>query len=179
MFSIAELAELVRGTDPGPDARFRKSRDLTLALLAQGHRVLSRSHYQPGHITGSAIVLSPRRTEVLLVHHRRLQRWLQPGGHVEPEDRTPMATAVREVAEETGIDVSRSPGPVIVGIDVHQIPGSSDEPPHLHHDVVWRFIASGDLAGSEQAAWCPVGDLDACDPDAALRSSLQRALQLP
>jgi len=76
----------------------------------------------PIHVTGSAIVVGPRG--VVLLKHRRLGIWLQPGGHVDPGE-TPWAAALREASEETGLDV-RFAGPVdeggvpaLVHVDVH------------------------------------------------------------
>ncbi|HEX5133962.1 MAG TPA: NUDIX domain-containing protein, partial [Thermoanaerobaculia bacterium] len=56
-----------------------------------------------GHVTASAVVAKPTGHEFLLVFHRKLDRWLQPGGHVEEQDATVFDTAVREAREETGI----------------------------------------------------------------------------
>ena len=55
-----------------------------------------------GHVTGSAFVVDPRRDLILLVHHAALDRWLQPGGHVDAEEE-PGDGAAREVWEETGL----------------------------------------------------------------------------
>ena len=98
---------------------------------------LSRS--QPAaHFTGSAVVTDGRR--VALVHHRRLGRWLQPGGHVEAADGDDLlATALREAAEETGCPVVPHPtAPRPLDVDVHPIPSRGTEPAHLHLDV--RFL---------------------------------------
>ena len=179
MISIPDLIDLVESCDPGSDTRFQESREKVLALLRQGPAAVSRRNFQPGHITGSAIVLTPGRTHVLLINHRHLKRWLQPGGHIEPEDRSVIETATREVAEETGIEVSKAAAAVLVGIDVHRIPGSDREPPHLHYDLVWRMFGSGPLNGTEEAIWCPISDLPAYGPDAALSSSIRRAIETP
>jgi 8-oxo-dGTP pyrophosphatase MutT (NUDIX family) len=98
---------------------------------------LSRS--QPAaHFTGSAVVTDGRR--VALVHHRKLGRWLQPGGHVEPGDGDDLlATALREAVEETGCPVVPHPtAPRPLDVDVHPIPSRGTEPAHLHLDI--RFL---------------------------------------
>ncbi len=67
--------------------------------------VLSSMHFDPGHFTASGFVTDPTNSRMLVIHHRRLDMWLQPGGHVEPTDPTLLAAAVREVLEETGVAV--------------------------------------------------------------------------
>jgi 8-oxo-dGTP pyrophosphatase MutT (NUDIX family) len=100
---------------------------------------------QPGHVTGSAWVVSADRTRVLLVHHRKLDRWLQPGGHADGEP-DPLAVALREAREETGL-VRLAPLPGEAGrlpldIDVHPIPARGREPAHLHHDIRFLLVAA-------------------------------------
>ena len=67
-----------------------------------------------------------------------------------------------------------------VGLDVHEIPRSEREPAHLHHDVVWRFVAATDRLGSnlasERAVWCPVDGLERYGADGPLRRSVARAV---
>src|SRR5690606_8929026 len=76
-----------------------------LALLrwqmAQGHRLDRRSTF-PGHVTTSAIILSPDHRRTLLIDHVTIGRWLQPGGHYEPASHF-HRSAMREAIEETGI----------------------------------------------------------------------------
>jgi 8-oxo-dGTP pyrophosphatase MutT (NUDIX family) len=116
-------------------------RQRTLELLARGGDPFARDRFDPGHITASAFVLSPRQDRVLLIHHRRLQRWLQPGGHVEPADAGVLAAALREVREETGLETVEpcgAPTSAPFDVDVHRIPARGAQPPHLHFDV--RFL---------------------------------------
>ena len=105
----------------------------------------------PVHITGSAIVVGSRGT--VLLHHRRLDMWLQPGGHIDPGE-TPWAAARREAIEETGLDLDLYEGRVeLVHVDVH--PGGRG---HTHLDL--RYLLSGDDADpsppegeSQQVHW--------------------------
>lgn len=86
------------------------------------------------HVTASAIVVG--RRGVILHRHKRLHRWLQPGGHLEPGE-SPDEAATRECREETGLSVAHRPeGPVIVHVDVHPAPGG-----HVHLDV--RYLMDG------------------------------------
>jgi 8-oxo-dGTP pyrophosphatase MutT (NUDIX family) len=179
--TVAEVRDLVAAFDPGRDDQATRSRDLVRQLLAHAPAPFSRHHYDPGHLTASGIVLSPDRRRVLLVHHRRLERWLQPGGHIEPDDATMIAAARREVLEETGVAVDEPLPPVVVGIDVHDIPPARGEPQHLHHDIAFRFVAaSTDLRPAtevKQVVWCSVRELERYAVDEALSRSVERALR--
>lgn len=177
MILLADVQVWVTDFDPAGDDRAGRSRDATRALLEGSEAPFARDSYDPGHVTASAIVLSPDRKRVLLVHHRKLGRWLQPGGHLEPIDETIVGAAEREVLEETGIRVRSDPSPAVVGIDVHAIPATGKEPTHRHFDLVFRFLARhGDAPSEAGAVWCPVTDLDRYVPDEALRFAVSRAL---
>ncbi len=178
MLRAPDLLRLLDEFDPGADSSAAGSVELTRVLLRQSPDPFSRSSFQPGHITASGIVLSPDHEQVLLVFHRRLKRWLQPGGHVEPSDQDLIAAARREILEETGAGLDPRAHPVLVGVDVHRIPARSDEPPHLHHDFVFRFVAQGDRLVAEvgrEVRWCGVNRLGDYDADGALRRSVARA----
>jgi 8-oxo-dGTP pyrophosphatase MutT (NUDIX family) len=179
--ALAAIA-LLRRFDPGPDERATQSLARTLALLGGSPEPFSRWTFDPGHLTASGIVLSADAHDVLLIFHRRLERWLQPGGHVEPEDADLAVAAEREVLEETGVALDARLPRVVVGVDVHEIPPREpDEPPHLHHDVVFRFRA---VAGAHPApeygrdvVWCPINQLDRYEVDEPLKRTVTRALR--
>ena len=170
----------VEAFKPWGSERARRSRAAILDLLDNHPSPFDRRSYDPGHITASAVVLSPDRTRLALVYHRRLNRWLQPGGHVEPDDSDVLETARREVLEETGIVVDESDDVNLVGLDVHEIPAAGAEPFHLHHDLTFAFTAreedGTEPCGSERAIWCAIDRLDGYDVDEPLRASLCRAL---
>jgi len=157
-----------------------QSRRRTLELLRGSKTPFDRRHYEPGHITASGLVLSPDGNRVLLVFHRRLQAWLQPGGHVDESDHDVAATAVREVREETGVTVTPDHNPPLVALDVHQIPANRREPEHLHHDLMFRFSATSEtLEAAEEVrevVWCPLHRLTDYPLDEPLLNGLERAV---
>ena len=91
----------------------------------------------PTHVTASAVVVG--RRGVILHRHRRLHRWLQPGGHIEPGE-TPEVAVLRECAEETGLPVAHPhAGPDLIHVDVHRASGD-----HVHLDLRY-LVESPDL----------------------------------
>jgi 8-oxo-dGTP pyrophosphatase MutT (NUDIX family) len=139
-----------------------------------------------GHLTGSALVASARGDRVLLLHHRKLQRWLQPGGHADPGETTGEAVALREAWEETGILGlalhPRAPRPL--DVDVHAIPALGDEPAHAHLDLRYLVIAPepGVIARSavetSDARWFGWDELPGLDLDPGLVRALAKMLRL-
>jgi 8-oxo-dGTP pyrophosphatase MutT (NUDIX family) len=103
-----------------------------LSLLAHP-RAYFRDHL-PGHMTGSAWIVDESRQYVLLTHHAKLNRWLQPGGHADGDEDI-YATALREAREETGISEFQILSEGLFDIDIHHIPARNDFPGHDHYDV--------------------------------------------
>jgi 8-oxo-dGTP pyrophosphatase MutT (NUDIX family) len=99
-----------------------------------------------GHLTGSAITVAADGRRVLLLHHRKLDRWLQPGGHGDPGETTGEEVALREAFEETGISgLALHPTAARpLDLDVHEIPAHGDEPGHQHLDLRYLVVAPRD-----------------------------------
>ena len=136
------------------------------------------------HVTGSAIVARPDGSAFLLVHHRRLERWLQPGGHVEPDDRSVFETAVREAREETGLEVLQGRlGRRALDVDVHPIRARQDRPAHVHYDIRYLVAASGGAVEPQEsevreAAWFTLPEALASGVDPSLARALGKAAHL-
>ena len=168
-------------SDPS-DLALAKSQELILHLLKHSSAPLSRAQFAPGHITTTALVFHPERDAVLLIHHRRLDRWLLPGGHVEPEDETIQDAAAREALEETGVQLAWIDSPPMIGMDVHAIPPGKGEPLHYHHDLIFLFRAGSAelIQGAEvrQARWFDVSSVSAEVPrlPGNISRSIERAL---
>jgi 8-oxo-dGTP pyrophosphatase MutT (NUDIX family) len=94
-----------------------------------------------GHVTASGWVVSEDYRQVLLMHHRKLGRWFQPGGHCDG-DPDVVAVAKKEVEEETGLRVTQLAQHMIFDVDIHRIPANSKEPEHDHYDIRFLFVAN-------------------------------------
>jgi 8-oxo-dGTP pyrophosphatase MutT (NUDIX family) len=145
------------------DDRDRQARDEIAEFVRRSPDCLLRSNLA-GHLTGSAFVVDRERRRLLLVHHRSLGRWLQPGGHADG-DPDLAEVARREAVEETGLDGLSLLTPRPFDLDVHAIPAKPGVPAHLHYDVRFLFAAAGDRAPQaaerevHAAAWVPLDSL--------------------
>lgn len=131
----------------------------------------NRDRFDPGHFTASGFVVSPDGASLLLIHHRRLDRWLQPGGHIDPEDPSPIVAAAREVAEETGVATE----PLLanlIDLDIHSIPARAPEPEHEHFDLrfAFRALAAELIADDEvfDVVWVPWAEVESYNVDASV-----------
>jgi 8-oxo-dGTP pyrophosphatase MutT (NUDIX family) len=147
--------------------------DLFQRFLDECPCAFERSH-GAGHFTGSAWLVSADGERVLLLHHRKLGRWLQPGGHADGNADL-ARVALREAQEETGV-IGLSIEGEIFDIDRHHIPARASEPEHWHYDVRYiiragedeRFIVNPE---SHALAWRPVTEVAG---DTSLDMSLRR-----
>lgn len=163
-----QLAELDLSARPDEEPH----RQRMVALLDSTPDCFQRTSF-PGHFTGSALVVSADGTRVLLHHHRKLDRWLQFGGHCDGEENI-LRVAQREALEESGIDglILASSRPF--DLDIHTIPARATEPEHEHFDVRYVLIAPEDAVflrsdESHELRWFTGGETAALDLDAGLR----------
>lgn len=138
------LLTLLRQHQP-IDSHEQAMTEATIAFVEQHPDCFERS-LLIGHVTGSAWVVSPDRKQVVLIHHRKLDRWFQPGGHADG-DPDVAQVALKEAEEETGltnlhlVHPSDESAPIF-DVDVHTIPARKEVPAHLHYDI--RFLVEAD-----------------------------------
>ena len=192
--------ELLQPRLAGGDARLESDADLALARqLLEAHtprdaaqsalrdEILDWMHRHPknahrrscleGHLTASTLVVDETLESVILLHHKKLGRWLQPGGHCDG-DANLVAVAWREASEETGLE-NLEIVPRIFDLDIHDIPEFKDVPAHRHLDSRFLVVAPRDIEPrandeSQGVRWFTIDEaLDICEDD-----SLERMLFL-
>jgi 8-oxo-dGTP pyrophosphatase MutT (NUDIX family) len=179
--SDASLADALRRHHPADEGEAR-DRERILAFVLRHEHPFDRGILE-GHLTGSAITVSADGSRVLLLHHRKLDRWLQPGGHGDPGETRGEEVALREVLEESGIrGLALHPtAPRPLDVDVHDIPARGSEPAHEHLDLRYLVMAPGgatvapDLAEMHEIRWVPWDEVDTLRPDQGLRRALAKA----
>ncbi len=127
------------------ESQFKKD----MIAFIEAHLDCFERSLEIGHITASAWLVDKNNTHALLMHHAKLERWFQLGGHCDGEPDTE-AVAIKEAKEESGIQsIERFDsnelrnknglvGPFIFDIDIHKIPEYKGIPAHDHYDV--RFL---------------------------------------
>jgi 8-oxo-dGTP pyrophosphatase MutT (NUDIX family) len=129
----------------------------------------------PGHITGSAFVVSLDHKKTLLTHHRKLDAWLQLGGHSDGNTLT-WEVALREAQEESGLmeflwdpnGILHHPHmnvPIPFDVDTHVIPSRGQEPEHIHYDIRYLLFADPDKelvvsSESHSLAWVSFDEIE-------------------
>ena len=180
----ARIAGLLEAHTPA-DAKEAADMRVIARMLADAPDLMSQSH-EPGHITGSALVIDETTGRFLLHHHKTLGRWLQVGGHCDPGEDDPAQTALREAHEETGLPDLRFLADAPIDIDVHPIPARGGRPAHLHLDIRYALVtATPDAlhAGEGESAafaWLTPVDLAARREtvEPALARLIEKALRL-
>lgn len=107
-----------------------------LSFIEQHENCFERS-LEIGHITASSWLLSKNHSKALLIHHAKLNKWFQLGGHCDGNPDV-LAVAIKEAQEESGIQNIAPLSTDIFDIDIHLIPANSREKEHFHYDV--RFL---------------------------------------
>ena len=121
-----------------------------------------RSH-PTGHITASCWLISRDGRRVLLTHHKKLNKWLQPGGHCDG-DHDVIRAALKEAREESGIEDWEIVMDKVFDIDIHLIPARKNEPEHYHYDVrfLFRAVKNEEYIVSDEShdlAWVDIDSL--------------------
>ena len=167
LLESALIAHAAAWPDEAGEAR------LFIELLREGGHAFVRERLE-GHFTASALLVSADGRRTLLTHHRKLDRWLQPGGHADGD--TDLArVALNEASEESGLPGLRVEGGIF-DLDRHWIPERKGVPGHWHHDVRYVVRAGGNEAyvvgeESHDLAWI---DIEVVAADEAMDASLRR-----
>jgi len=125
-----------------------------------------------GHVTGSAWVVDQTGTQVLLTHHRKLNRWLQLGGHADGSSDV-LAVALREVREESGLEQVVPVSTELFDIDIHRIPARNEIAEHFHYDVRFAMEATGNERyvvsdESHDLSWVPISKIKSLSDDESI-----------
>lgn len=157
-----------------------------VADLVQTHPDAFERTCTVGHITGSAWIVSADLRRCLLTHHRKLERWLQLGGHVDGEQQVHLA-ALREAQEESGMadfTFVELGGQVLpFDIDIHPIPARPKEPAHAHYDLRYLLIAAANQplqisAESKDLRWFTWAEIEQMTTEESIRRMVGKAKQL-
>ncbi len=150
-----------------------------LNLLEKYSNPLDRN-CRPGHLTGSSLIIRPQDSQILVLFHAKLKRWLQPGGHAD-SDADMARVALREAIEETGIPQLEIVEPPI-DLDIHVV-----DPPyedvHEHHDVRYLVLAPEDSCpvGNRESTgfqWLDPDEIQRIDPDDGFIRMVERGLNM-
>lgn len=182
--TLRDDAHLVLTAWHAPDEERSLLRDIYIGHLERHPDAMSRTCH-PDHLTASAIIFSADHSHVLLTLHHVIKRWLQTGGHCEPDDVSLRGAALREAVEESGV-----PGLVLVDdpvlLSLHEVPSCGPIRPSHHLDVQYVAVAPHDAQlvisdESDDLAWFGVHDLprDTDDSVRALVAAAAARLQAP
>ena len=166
-------AHLERVTDP-----HERTMTLDTIRFVETHANCLQRSCAPGHLTGSAWIVSSDRRRTLLTHHRKLDKWLQLGGHADGEGDL-VAVALREAREESGLAGLRVVSPEIFDVDRHLIPAGKSDPGHHHYDL--RFLCEADPAEpfavsdeSHDLSWAPLDQVVALNPEESMARMVRK-----
>jgi 8-oxo-dGTP pyrophosphatase MutT (NUDIX family) len=172
------LAALLRGYQPEGEEETSDLARVTELVRATAD---PWSRDTPLHVTASALIVHPVSGQILLRWHPRQQAWLQVGGHADPGERDPVAIALREAAEETGLaDLTPWPEPGLMHLAVVPVAAGRGEPEHEHADL--RFLLATarpeEIAAERPDAplrWLSAPDATDATSEPNLRETLRRA----
>jgi 8-oxo-dGTP pyrophosphatase MutT (NUDIX family) len=164
------------------DAQEEKYRIDTISFIERHATSWWQRNTIEGHVTAAAWVLNAGRTHALLLHHAKLNRWLQPGGHLDDTDESPALGALREAIEESGIATLSLVNTALFDVDVHPIPERKTEPAHLHYDVRFLIIANDTsvIISDESlgAQWMSISEIVASHMDESITRLAKKSFLL-
>jgi hypothetical protein len=135
-----------------------------------------------GHITGSAWIINNSAKYALLTYHKRLNKWLQLGGHCENEFFV-KDVSYREAVEESGLKSIKLINEDIFSIDIHKIPMNTSFPEHFHFDL--RFLFTADMSEniivsseSKDVKWIELSKIKSYNVDVALQRMVDKTIKI-
>lgn len=135
--NLIELLLIYRNTYPEESATVDRYTN-----FVESHSDCFERSQLAGHVTGSAWLVNSPGTHVLLTHHRKLNRWLQLGGHADGHTNV-LEVALKEAREESGIKEIHALNSQLFDIDIHRIPARKNEPAHFHYDARFALQVVG------------------------------------
>lgn len=176
--SREQLLQMLEQHEAG-DEREQAALDVIVEFVRTHENPYSRDNLD-AHVTASGIMLHKSERRTLLVWHTKLQRWLQPGGHVEADDVSAYESARRECVEETGHQALDHPwGNRILDVDVHPIPARRDQPAHNHLDIRFLFVAGEESGPADhELRWAHETEIPSLNLDPAAVRALNKAFSL-
>jgi 8-oxo-dGTP pyrophosphatase MutT (NUDIX family) len=117
-----------------------KTAQSMLSFLQADKNPFSRKNHH-GHFTGSAWIVNPDKSKILMTHHKKIDKWLQLGGHADDEVDL-LKVSQREAKEESGLCNFVILSKEIFDMDINEFPSIGSEPRHLHYDI--RFLLEAD-----------------------------------
>ena len=139
-----------------------KMKDEMISFIRKNNQCFDRK-LATGHITGSAWIQNNSRDSVLLMHHRKLDKWLQLGGHADGDSNIKFV-AIKEAQEESGLLNFEFRSKTIFDLDIHLIPAQSNNPEHFHYDIRYHFLTDDSVPiiknhESIDLAWIPLNQI--------------------
>ena len=134
-----------------------------LSFIENDTNHFSRTNHH-GHFTGSAWIINPDKSKILMTHHKKIGKWLQLGGHADGESDL-LKVSQREAIEESGINNFVTISNEIFDMDIHEIPPIGSDPKHLHYDIRFLLEADPDEESltisneSHDVAWIPLDQI--------------------
>ncbi|MCZ6854021.1 MAG: NUDIX hydrolase [Gammaproteobacteria bacterium] len=176
-FKLLNLLEVYERTYPEESDTVQRFEE-----FARNHERCFERDCWAGHVTGSAWLVNASASHVLLTHHRKLDKWLQLGGHSDG-DCDPLAVALREAEEESGLAVLVLQTEVF-DLDIHEIPARNADPAHFHFDL--RFAlqtrTSDDYRVSHEShalQWVAVADISHYTREPSMLRMAEKWRRLP
>ncbi len=177
------VLRLLRAHLPGATDPYEAAMTAEIIHFVEEHADCLLRTCAPGHLTGSAWIVDAPRRRALLTHHRKLGKWLQPGGHADGEADL-LAVALREAREETGLTRLRAVSSGVFDVDRHWIPARGDAPGHWHLDL--RFLIEADaeeeLVVSDEShdlIWVELACVGVLNPEESMRRLVRKTITIP